>query len=69
MTMTIIQGAHFTKSDIQWGPVKQLHLCDITDAEDTDATASNTMTMTDRVTQTDPAEKQPGMHNYIGFMI
>ena len=48
-----------------WKPSKvlHLHLCDI--AEDTDATANNTKTTTDGTTQTDPAEKQPGIHNLI----
>lgn len=43
-----------------------LHLqrYDITDAEDTDATASNIKTMTDGATQTAPAEKQRGIHNF-----
>lgn len=41
-----------------------LQLSDISDAEDTDATASNTKTMTDGATQTAPAEKQRGIHNF-----
>lgn len=45
--------------------VLHLHLCDITNAEDTDATANNTQTKTDGGTQTDPTEKQPGIHNLI----
>ena len=50
-----------------WNPSKilHLHLCDIADAEDTDATANNTKTTTDGATQTDPAEKQLGIHNLI----
>lgn len=41
-----------------------LQLGDITDGEDTDATANNTKTMTDGATQTAAAEKQRGIHNF-----
>ena len=42
-----------------------LQLSEITDAEDPATTASNAVTRTDGTTQTDPKEKQPGIHNLI----
>ena len=42
-----------------------LQLSEITDAEDPATAASNAVTMTDGTTQTDPEEKQPGIHNVI----
>lgn len=73
ITTTQLHTSSIWQHGPQWLPLAEymaileflhLQLCDITDAEDTDATASNTKTMTGGATQTAPAEKQRGIHNF-----